>query len=203
MPRPLQVEIYLWGEEEEVGRPLNLFSSCTSLPTPAFFSQLSLSSDHTLDQSSGFADKEIEGQRETETCLRSHNHLVTRPEREILPSTALLTSGSFLSSLLVSSPYLCYSSYHPYCPQSRRNWTLGTLQPRATGHSRRTREGSKRMEVNTASFQSLKIEARPTADLGRITLTLLMMAGLLDPGTASTDPHQPVKITWRLQNGLT
>ena len=98
---------------------------------------------------------------------------------------------------------LCYSSYHPYCPQSRRNWTLGTLQPRATGHSRRTREGSKRMEVNTASFQSLKIKARPTADLGRITLTLLMMAGLLDPGTASTDPHQPVKITWRLQNGLT
>lgn len=106
MPRPLQVEIYLWGEEEEVGQPLNLFSSCTSLPTPAFFSQLSLSSDHKLDQSSGFADKEIEGQRETETCLRSHNHLVTRPEREILPSTALLTSGSFLSSLLVSSPYL-------------------------------------------------------------------------------------------------
>ena len=98
---------------------------------------------------------------------------------------------------------LCCSSYHPYCPQGRRNWTLGTLQPRATGHSRRTREGSKRMEVNTASFQSLKIEARPTADLGRITLTLLMMAGLLNPGTASTDPHQPVKITWRLQNGLT
>ena len=98
---------------------------------------------------------------------------------------------------------LCYSSYHPYCPQSRRNWTLGTLQPRATGHSRGTREGSKRMEVNTASLQSLKIEAHLTADLRRITLTLLMMAVLLDPGTASTDPHQPVKITWRLQNGLT
>ena len=71
MPRPLQVEIYLWGEEEEVGRPLNLFSSCTSLPTPAFFSQLSLSSDHKLDQSSGFADKEIEGQRDEMTWVRS------------------------------------------------------------------------------------------------------------------------------------
>ena len=58
------------------------------------------------------------------------------------------------------------------------------------------------MEVNAASLQSLKIEARPTADLRWITLTLLMMAVLLDPGTASTDPHQPVKITWRLQNGL-
>ena len=59
------------------------------------------------------------------------------------------------------------------------------------------------MEVNAATLQSLKIEARPTADLRWITLTLLMMAVLLDPGTASTDPHQPVKITWRLQNGLT
>ena len=88
------------------------------------------------------------------------------------------------------------------CAEGRRNWTLGTLQPRVTGHSRRTREGSKRMEVNTASLQSLEIEVCPTADLGRITLTLLIMAVLLDPGTASTDPHQPVKITWRLQNGL-
>ena len=59
------------------------------------------------------------------------------------------------------------------------------------------------MEVNTASLQSLKIEACLTADLGQTTLTLLMMAVLLDPRTASTDPHQPVKITWRLQNGLT
>lgn len=37
------------------------------------------------------------------------------------------------------------------------------------------------MEVNTASLQSLKIEARPTADLRQITLTLLMMAVLLNP----------------------
>ena len=59
------------------------------------------------------------------------------------------------------------------------------------------------MEGDTASLPSFKNEAHPPTGPGRITLTLLLVAVFLDPGTASANPHQPAKITWKLRNGLT
>ena len=59
------------------------------------------------------------------------------------------------------------------------------------------------MEADTASLQSLKIETRPAAGLGRINLTLLIIATLLDPGTISTNPHQPMNLTWMILSAST
>ena len=59
------------------------------------------------------------------------------------------------------------------------------------------------MEGDTTSLASFKKEAHPPAGPRRITLTLLLVAVFLDPGTASANPHQPTKITWKLRNGLT
>ena len=98
---------------------------------------------------------------------------------------------------------LCCSPYHPYCPQGGRNWTLNTLQPRTAGHPRRTREGPKRMEADTASLQSLKIKTLPAAGLGWINLTLLITATFLDPGTISANPHQPMNLTWMILSAST
>ena len=54
------------------------------------------------------------------------------------------------------------------------------------------------MEANTALLQSLKIETRLAAGLGWINLTLLIIATFLDPGTISTNPHQPMNLTWMI-----
>ena len=98
---------------------------------------------------------------------------------------------------------LCCSPYHPYCPQGGRNWTLDTLQPRTAGHPRRIREGPKRTEADTASLQSLKFETRLAAGLRRINLTLLIIATFLDHRTVSTNPHQPMNLTWMILSATT
>ena len=59
------------------------------------------------------------------------------------------------------------------------------------------------MEGDTTSLPSFKNEAHPPVGPRRITRTLLLVAIFLDPGTASTNPHQPTKTTWKLRNGLT
>ena len=51
------------------------------------------------------------------------------------------------------------------------------------------------MEGDTTSLQSFKNEVHPPTGPGRITLTLLLVAVFLNPGTARANPHQPVKIT--------
>ena len=57
--------------------------------------------------------------------------------------------------------------------------------------------------VYTTSLQPFKDEAHPSTGPRQITLTLLLVTILLDPGATNGNPHQPVKITWKLQNGLT
>lgn len=59
------------------------------------------------------------------------------------------------------------------------------------------------MEGEYSSVKSFKTEAHPSGSL----LVLLLMAALIDPGTTShglqTNPHQPVKVTWKLSDGQT
>ena len=98
---------------------------------------------------------------------------------------------------------LCCSPYHPYCPEGGRNWTLDTLQPCTAGHPRRTREGPKRIKADTAFLQSLKTETHPAAGLRRINLTLLIIATFLDHRTVSTNPHQPMNLTWMILSATT
>ena len=59
------------------------------------------------------------------------------------------------------------------------------------------------MEADTASLQSLKIETHPAAGLGRINLTLLIIATFLDPGTVSANPHQRMNLTWMILSATT
>ena len=59
------------------------------------------------------------------------------------------------------------------------------------------------MEADTASLQSLKTETRPAAGLGRINLTLLIIATFLDPRTISDNPHQPMNLTWMILSAST
>ena len=58
------------------------------------------------------------------------------------------------------------------------------------------------MERDTTPLQPFKDEAHPLTGPRRITLTFLLVTILLDPGATSGNPHQPAKITWKLQNGL-
>ena len=98
---------------------------------------------------------------------------------------------------------LCCSSYHPHCFKGRRYRTLGALQPRTPSHSRGARKGPKRMGSNAAPFKPLQDKAHPPTGSRQIILTVLLVTILLDPGAIHDNLHQPAKITWKLQDGLT
>ena len=59
------------------------------------------------------------------------------------------------------------------------------------------------MEGDTTSLQPFKDEAHPLTEPRQITLILLLVTILLDPGATNGNPHQSARITWKLQNGLT
>ena len=55
------------------------------------------------------------------------------------------------------------------------------------------------MEGESSPVKSFETETRPLGGL----LILLLMAALIDPGVTSHNPHQPAKITWKLNDGQT
>ena len=99
---------------------------------------------------------------------------------------------------------LCCSSYHPNCLEGRRYRALGALQSRTPSYFSRTRRREKTMGSVSTPVQPFKIEdPAPAAGPTRLIWTVIWMTVLLCPVTASVNPHQPVKITWTLWNGLT
>ena len=87
----------------------------------------------------------------------------------------------------------------------RRYRALGALQPRTPSYfSRAKRHQKKKMKSVSAPVQppEAKASKAPTGP-GQLGWALLWMTRLLCSGVASVNPHQPVKITWKLQNGLT
>ena len=97
---------------------------------------------------------------------------------------------------------LCCSSYHPNCPKGRRYRVhCNHVHPAASAEQEDTK---KRMESISAPVQppEAKASKAPTGP-GQLGWALLWMTQLLCSGVASVNPHQPVKITWKLQNGLT
>ena len=96
---------------------------------------------------------------------------------------------------------LCYSPYHSYCCQGRRDWTLGSLQSHATSHSGRTGKSVSRMEGKSSPVKSFETETHLTGGL----LILLLMAALINPGVTSRsfsaqNPHHPANMTWIVYN---
>ncbi|XP_055290574.1 MLV-related proviral Env polyprotein-like isoform X3 [Moschus berezovskii] len=69
-------------------------------------------------------------------------------------------------------------------------------------HSRRTRQRPDRMEGQPSPVKSPKAENHTTRSPLRLVV-LLLMTTFVGCGTTSGNPHQPVKVTWKLQNGLT
>ena len=55
------------------------------------------------------------------------------------------------------------------------------------------------MEGESSPVKSFETETRPPGGL----LILLLMAALIDLGATSHNPHQPAKITWKLNDGQT
>ena len=98
---------------------------------------------------------------------------------------------------------LCCSSYHPNCPKGRRYRALGALQPRMPSHLSRTRKRQERMGSISTPVQPPEAEAPSLTGPRQIVWTILWMTMLLCSKAASVNLHQPVRITWKLQNGLT
>ena len=94
---------------------------------------------------------------------------------------------------------LCCSPYHSYRCQGRWDWTLGSLQSRAASHTRRIGKSASRMEGESSPIKSFETETCPPGGL----LILLLRAALIDPGATSHNPHQPAKITWKLNDRQT
>ncbi|XP_069454094.1 uncharacterized protein [Ovis canadensis] len=88
--------------------------------------------------------------------------------------------------------------------RGRRYRALGALQSRTPSYFSRTRRREKTMGSVSTPVQPFKIEdPAPAAGPTRLIWTVIWMTVLLCPVTASVNPHQPVKITWTLWNGLT
>ena len=98
---------------------------------------------------------------------------------------------------------LCCSSYHPNCPKGRWYRALGALQPRTPSYLSRTRRHQKRMGSISTPVQPPEAEAPSPTRPREIVWTVLWMTMLLCSEAAIINPHQSVRITWKLQNGLT
>ena len=97
---------------------------------------------------------------------------------------------------------LCCSSYHPNCPKGRRYWALGALKPRMPSHLSRSRKCQERMGSISTPVQPPEAEAPSPTGPRQIVLTVLWMTMLFCSEAARVNLHQPVRITWKLQNGL-
>ena len=92
---------------------------------------------------------------------------------------------------------LCCSPYHSYRRQGRRDWTLGSLQSCAASHTGRTGKSASRMKGKSSPVKSFETKTRLPGGL------ILLMAAVINPGATSHNPHQPAKITWKLNDGQT
>ena len=85
--------------------------------------------------------------------------------------------------------------------------TVSGLGCIATTYAQLLQQSKKTLRKNekhlcTRPTPEAKASKAPTR-LGQLGWAILWMTQLLCSGAASVNPHQPVKITWKLQNGLT